>query len=83
MLKSEDIINLAKDCKLEANVDFGFENAKTSIYHLYALLLELKDRYELFDYFYLINQPLPPMLDNDRNQNILEELLKNDVIVGF
>lgn len=83
MLKATDIINLAKECKLEANVDFEYENANTSIYHLYALLLEIKDRFELYDYFYFTNQDLPPMLENERTEDILEELLKNNVITGY
>ncbi|MBO5839302.1 MAG: hypothetical protein J6R06_06500 [Bacteroidales bacterium] len=89
MLKCEDIINLAKECKLEVNEDFEFEFSKIpndyrySIYHFYALLLEIKDRFELLDYFYLTNQDLPPMLENERTEDILEELLQNHIILGY
>lgn len=83
MLKCTDIINLAKECKLEVNMDFEYENVNTSIYHLYALLLEIKDRFELVDYFYLTNQKLPPMLENNRTEEILDELVENNVILGY
>ena len=85
MLKSEDITKLAKECKLEVNVDFeyDFDNSKSNIYHIYALLLEIKDRFELCDYFFLTDQELPPMLKNNRTEEILDELLNNGVINGY
>lgn len=86
MLKIEDISKLAKECNLAVNVDIEYDIDTPSIYYTYSLLLELRDRFELVEYFNAIynnrkdSWNYPEQLNNDRSEEILEELLKMHVI---
>lgn len=89
MLKIEDIVKVAKECNLEVNEDIEFDISTNSIYMTYALLLELRDRFELTDYYNLINNNrkdswnYPELLRNGRDEEILDELVKMNVILGY
>lgn len=89
MLKVTDIEKLAKDLKLEVNPDIEEDITGSEIYSIYANLLELRDRWEIFDYFYMITNNCkadvtePEMLKNNRTEEILDYLLENGVITGY
>ena len=88
MLKIEDISKLAKECNLEVNVDIEYDIDTPSIYYTYSLLLEIRDRFELVEYFNAINNrkdvwKYPELLNNNRTEEILDELLKMRVIDGY
>lgn len=89
MLKVTDIEKIAKECNLEVNVDLEYDIDTPSIYYTYSLLLELRDLFELVDYYNLIfnnrkdSWKYPEPLDNDRTNEILEELHKQHVIDGY
>lgn len=89
MLKVTDIEKLVKELKLEVNPDIEEDITGSEIYSIYANLLELRDRWEIFDYFYMISNnskndvSVPPMLNNNRTEEILDYLLKNGVIERY
>lgn len=89
MLKVTDIEKLAKECNLEVNVDLEYDIDTPSIYYTYSLLLELKDLFELIDYYNLFNNnrkdrwEYPYPVDGDRTNQILEELHKQHIIDGY